>query len=1325
MLDFQRFIHMMTPTRARKSIQVMADHSHNWYDGATTRKGSNDSSDDINMQKLNGNIHVVQVRKYRENTELNLKKLDAITKSLEVKVKKLTQTVLTNEANTSERFKENMEKAREVKKESVPRDLPIFNPYVPHVPFPRRLKEQENEPYITHEFVYMIGFSKRINEEELELLIAKDTQSYLTKIKEHSCIVNTYENFEPFSNAQQLSPLHEESQSSRSSTILSFTSNEVKREFTIPHSYAAIAPKLDSRNFNKWKRRILCYLARMEPYYLKCIEDDPFHPKTAEGDAKPESHWILDERRVEEVSKDEEVTQVKVLMALADDELTVGKSHARNGEWVDIAIRKMYIASLRSENYKDQPYQYPSSSKKILKAKAKPFPPCTHYGFNDYRPDDYRNYREYEICGSCDHSISRHNRVIHIRGGVLAESSQSNESSILVMCNTCGSTVHSTSNHNEFDHFKRGKKAQAAKAREPTKSEFTKETNPSLLFVQRHIREPIWYLDSECSRSMTGVNSYLHKYVEQPGPKVVFGDNSSCITEGYGSINCGVIVDEYSRYTWVYFISKKSQALEMIMSFVKMVENQNDIKVKQIKTDNGTEFKNYELESFCNEKVISQNFSSPYTPEQDGVAKRKNKTPIEAARTMLNRSVLSMNFCTEVVKINCYTQNRTIIVKRQDKTPYEIFRERIPDISHFHVFGCPVFVHNYKDHLGKFNAKANDGYFLGYSSVSKAFRIYNTRRQKIKETYHIQIDESIEAISPMCKISVLSKGITSNSREKNPQSIAMSSVEAEYVAVAGCCANIIWMKSQLIDYDIHYKMVHIFCDNNSAIAISNNPNFLREFWSTVAFDCFPSTDEPKKHALKEFLIKFSVSNRQRPLTLDFQTLCSSTSLDYNNGKYVEHPTPEVLDENYFSTKQVNSIQQLLAYSVIIGNEVDIGEIIYSDLRDLVSLSPLVAKPRKGSLRLWLQPYPSHKALRLQDHPLKREQNLSPKYHPLRPSNHHPSQQRVLSNPTQVTWGQRLRENKPPVDMEPLHTTYVDLLRTCAKYQEDQTQSSRLRYRSLTKNEGKPSYEGEPDIQPLILYYEDVRAILLSEHEAQESDKEVLAARDNMDEDPQDDKEVRTPSPKQDQPASYLRKMSRSLYHYPLCRLAILCHHPHAHDLESLLTISPSTYALPLDRFDNNVSLEEEVTFLNLSHLRSFGCLCYAALIKGSDKFSEKSKKCVLIGYVSDKKAYKLFSLENRNILYSRDVKFYETIFPYKMSVQLDVEQDETESEVTNLNFFDCAESDPKPKASISPNDDEEGSSCRDGSVHQSGTSHSLDQPKVDEQIPTSSSGSDL
>nr|GEW46097.1 retrovirus-related Pol polyprotein from transposon TNT 1-94 [Tanacetum cinerariifolium] len=182
------------------------------------------------------------------------------------------------------------------------------------------------------------------------------------------------------------------------------------------------------------------------------------------------------------------------------------------------------------------------------------------------------------------------------------------------------------------------------------------------------------------------------------------------------------------------------------MSFIRMVENQNDVKVKQIRTDNETEFRNHELESFCDEKGISQNFSSPYTPEQNGLAERKNKTLIEDARTMLNGSVLSKHFWTEAVKVAWYTQNKSIIVKRHDKTPYKILRERIIDISYFHVFGCPVFIHNHKDHLGKFDAKANDGYFLGHYFVSKAFRVFNTRRQQVEETYYVTFNESIKAI---------------------------------------------------------------------------------------------------------------------------------------------------------------------------------------------------------------------------------------------------------------------------------------------------------------------------------------------------------------------------------------------------------------------------------------------------------------------------------------------------------------------------------------------------------------------------------------------------
>ncbi|GJW91851.1 retrovirus-related pol polyprotein from transposon TNT 1-94 [Tanacetum coccineum] len=133
-----------------------------------------------------------------------------------------------------------------------------------------------------------------------------------------------------------------------------------------------------------------------------------------------------------------------------------------------------------------------------------------------------------------------------------------------------------------------------------------------------------------------------------------------------------VIVDEYSRYTWVYFLRKKSQAPEMIMSFIKVVENQNNVKFKQIKTDNGTEFRKHKLESFCDEKGISQTFSSPYTLEQNGVAERRNRTLIEAARTMLNGSVLSEHFWTDAVRT-------TLIAPNEPEIPYTEDDEGPPD----------------------------------------------------------------------------------------------------------------------------------------------------------------------------------------------------------------------------------------------------------------------------------------------------------------------------------------------------------------------------------------------------------------------------------------------------------------------------------------------------------------------------------------------------------------------------------------------------------------------------------------------------------------------
>ncbi|GJX57032.1 retrovirus-related pol polyprotein from transposon TNT 1-94, partial [Tanacetum coccineum] len=901
----------------------------------------------------------------------------------------------------------------------------------------------------------------------------------------------------------------------------------------------------------------------------------------------------------------------------------------------------------------------------------------------------------------------------------------------------------------------------------------------------------------------------------------------------------------------------------------RMVENQNNVKVKQIRTDNETEFRNHELESFCDEKGISQNFSSPYTPGQNGVAESKNRTLIEAARTILNGSVLSKHFWTDLVRIACYTQNRSIIVKRHNKTSYEIFRERIPDISYFHMFGCP------------------------------AFRVYNTRRQQIEETYHVTFDESMEAIRftntlvdeigindssryppdefqgddisrqyqvdsdndqmitqptdipsgnntevlgsipeslvpdvtqshilnqastrshpapqdrwnkkdehgtttknkarlvaqgyseeegidydeifaqvarmeairiflafatymnfkvyqmdvksaflngklkeevyvkrppgfessefpvyvckfdkslyalkqaprtcyTLCKqfeklmtkkfkmsmmgeltyflglqikqddkgISIRQEQYTRNLLKKyeisdsssvktpmvppnnlgpdlagklvnetsyrgmigslmyltatrpdiqfstvlcaryqsNPkkshltdvkrilrylkgtptlglyypkclgfdlkgysdsdyascnmdrkstsgacqilggklvcwsakkqQSVAMSLAEDEYVAAAGCCVSILWMKSQLSDYDIHYKMVPIFCDNTSAIAISNNlvlhsrtkhidiryhfirdhilkgdiklhfipteyqlvdiftkpldeptftrqkaeptmycplynaftncpsvvyQNFLREFWSTVvAFDPFPSTDEPEKRLLKEFLIKFSVLNGKIPMTLDFHTFCSSTDLNYNNGKYVDHPTPEVSE--YTQDKKFGFLPPILSNSnftkdpsKVTNIELTAHMIVVHNQRDSVSPPPLAVKPKKGKSQTVASTLPKD----------------------ITSTTFNKGATKTTPRPEGSLGDKDLEGNIPPANMEPIHTPVAGPSGIGDKYQ----------------------------------------AFLLSKDklEKESDEEEVLAPREYMDEDIQADEEVRTPSPKQDQP----------------------------------------------------------------------------------------------------------------------------------------------------------------------------------------------------------------
>nr|GEV97589.1 uncharacterized mitochondrial protein AtMg00810-like [Tanacetum cinerariifolium] len=216
---------------------------------------------------------------------------------------------------------------------------------------------------------------------------------------------------------------------------------------------------------------------------------------------------------------------------------------------------------------------------------------------------------------------------------------------------------------------------------------------------------------------------------------------------------CLVVTDDYSRFTWVFFLATKDETSGILKSFITRIENLVDHKVKVIRCDNRTEFKNREMNQFCEMKAtkdetsgilksfitrienlvdhkvkvircdnrtefknremnqfcemkgILRQFSVAKTPQQNGVAEKRNMTLTEAARTMLANS-------------------------------------KTPTLSFMRLFGCPVTILNTLDHLGKFDGKADEGFFVGYSLNSKVFRVFNSRTRIVEQNLHIRFSES-------------------------------------------------------------------------------------------------------------------------------------------------------------------------------------------------------------------------------------------------------------------------------------------------------------------------------------------------------------------------------------------------------------------------------------------------------------------------------------------------------------------------------------------------------------------------------------------------------
>ncbi|WVZ97529.1 hypothetical protein U9M48_043055 [Paspalum notatum var. saurae] len=174
-----------------------------------------------------------------------------------------------------------------------------------------------------------------------------------------------------------------------------------------------------------------------------------------------------------------------------------------------------------------------------------------------------------------------------------------------------------------------------------------------------------------------------------------------------------VVVDDFSRFSWVFFMQFKDEAFGFVRDLVLRLRNESHKAIRAIRSDNGREFRNSRFKNFCRDLGLEHQFSSPYTPPQNGIVERKNHTLVEMARTMLDEHRTPRRFWAEAVNMPCYIANRIFLRAFLGKTSYELRFGRQPSVKHFRAFGYRCFVLKKVGHLDKFEPRCLDGIFLG------------------------------------------------------------------------------------------------------------------------------------------------------------------------------------------------------------------------------------------------------------------------------------------------------------------------------------------------------------------------------------------------------------------------------------------------------------------------------------------------------------------------------------------------------------------------------------------------------------------------------------
>ena len=224
----------------------------------------------------------------------------------------------------------------------------------------------------------------------------------------------------------------------------------------------------------------------------------------------------------------------------------------------------------------------------------------------------------------------------------------------------------------------------------------------------------------------------IHSDVCGPMPVRSLGGNRYFVT----------FIDDLSRYGAVYFIKEKNQVLSCFKEYVSMVERQTGQKVKTLRSDNGTEYVNKDFDFFLKNTGIKRQLTVPYTPEQNGVAERKNRTLMESARSMMHFANLTQEFWAEAVLASMYVQNRCTTKAVEGVVPFEAFFGKKPSVKDFKVFGCDAYVHVPTEKRKKLDMKSVRHIFLGYSGTQKGYRLFEPKSKRFTVSRDVKFVEN-------------------------------------------------------------------------------------------------------------------------------------------------------------------------------------------------------------------------------------------------------------------------------------------------------------------------------------------------------------------------------------------------------------------------------------------------------------------------------------------------------------------------------------------------------------------------------------------------------